>query len=121
MPHIIRPFLIGFSTRVKLGIFVEQDCALTVARPIVPLSHAAGFNGCDRPIEAVEIAKDLPEAFRPMGQFGRGYIVKPAPELRCEHALFPIARQQNEKWLNQNPDRDLGEGLRVGYDWERAT
>ena len=38
-----------------------------------------------------------------------------------ESMLLFLPLGSDEEGLNRNPDRDLGQGLRVGYDQERAT
>ena len=70
---------------VEFGVPVEQDRALAIPRPVVLLPHAAGLNNPDRPVEAVEMVKDLAEAFRPVGELRTGDPVEPAPEIGRAH------------------------------------
>ena len=72
---------VDYRAGVKLGVFVEQNRALTVARPIVLLSNTAGLDDPDRSVEAIEIGENLSEAFRPVGELWRGEIIEPAPEI----------------------------------------
>jgi len=70
---------------MEFGVPVEQDRALPVPRPVALLPHASGLDDPDRPVEAVEMVKDLAEAFRPVGELRTGGSVEPAPEIGRAH------------------------------------
>jgi|SRR6516164_8614742 len=53
------------------------------------LPHPAGLNDPDRPVEAVEMVKDLAEAFCPVGELRTGDPVEPAPEIGRAHNRCP--------------------------------
>jgi hypothetical protein len=73
---------------VEFGVSVEQDRTLAIARPVVLLSHTSGLDDPSRPVEAIEIVKDLAEACRPVDELGRSFDCAKRPEMSRQG--FPV-------------------------------